>query len=196
MTVVLLDGRKLPNQDWEGDDFTPGAGGQYVTCTDTAAGRDVAYATNGRKDIDGKVYRAHVKPRDPNGVSLPQARDAVKEVTGLTMKLAGHDLGLWTPDDALDHLRAKKGLVMQLWYAAIPRMYRYQLAADFGHAMWASHYSPTSGTRVWDPLDPNLSHHGQWIPWPFVRDAMLEWQRRCGTRTLLVGYVPLQPLAA
>ena len=191
MTLVLLDGRKLPNQDWEGDDFTPGAGGQYVTCTDTSAGRDVAYATNGRKDIDGKVYRAHVKPPDPNGVSLPQARDAVKEVTGLTMKLAGHDAGLWTPDDALAHLRAKKGLVMQLWYAEIPRQYRYQLFAGFGHAMFATHYSPTSGVRVWDPLDPNLAHHGQWVPWPFVRDAMLEWQRRCGTRTLLVGYVPL-----
>lgn len=190
MTVVLLDGRKLPNQDWEGDDFTPGANGKYVTCTDTATGRMVSYATNGRKDIDGKTYRAAVVPRDPNGISLPQADKAAQKVAGIDLVLPYH----WHTDDALDHLRAKGGLIMQGYYAEIPRMYRYQLAAEFGHAMWASHYSPTSGVRVWDPLDPNLTHHGQWIPWPYVAAFMERWRLMGGFNTILVAYAQLRPL--
>jgi hypothetical protein len=190
VTIVLLDGRKLPHQDWEGDDYTPGSHGSYVTCTDTSTGRHVAYVTNGRKDIDGKVYRAAIHPADPDGVSLPQAKQAAKAVAGIDLILP---FG-WDTSDALEHLRAKKGLIMQGWYAEIPRMYRYQAGADFGHAMWASHYSSTSGVRVWDPLDPNLTHHGQWIPWSFVRDFMERFRQEAHAHTVLVAYSALQPI--
>ena len=190
MTTVLLDGRKLPHQDWEGDDFTPGAGGKYVTCTDTSLGRMISYATNGRVDKDGKTYRAAIHPADPNGVSLQQAQQAAKSVAGINLILPG----AWHWAEVMAHLRAKKGLILQGWYSEIPRMYRYQLSSDFGHAMWVSHYSPTSGMRVWDPLDPNTSHHGQWMPAIYIRNFLEEMQRHYGNSALLVAYAPLQPL--
>lgn len=190
MTVVLLAGRKLPAQDWEGDDFTPGSDGHYVTCTDTATGRAVAYATNGRKDIDGRVYRAAVRPRDHDGINLPQARQAARDVAGVDLVIP---VG-WQRDEVLTHLRARKGLIVQVWYSEIPRSYRFQANADFGHAMWVSHYTGTSGCRVWDPLDPNLTHHGQWMPFPYLANALERFRQEVSAHSLLVAYAPLQPL--
>jgi hypothetical protein len=189
MTTVLLNGRKLPHGDWEGDDFTPGAGGKYVTCTDSALGRDIYWATNGRADIDGRQVRKAVQPPDPDGLNLMQVKQAAKSlgytfVTPLT----------WQWADVLAHLKAQKGLVMQLWYGKIPRQYRFQASAEFGHATWASHFSATSGIRNWDPLDANEAHHGSWVPAIYIRAAVEEWARRVGSNHLLVGYVPLQPL--
>jgi len=189
MTTVLLDGRKLPHQDWEGDDFTPGAGGRYVTCTDTALGRDIAYATNGRIDKDGRIYRAAITPRDKDGISLPQAKQAAKAVANVNLILP-----LWDRSDVLTHLKDKKGLICQGWYSAIPRQYRYQLSSDFGHAIWVSHYSPTSGMRIWDALDANLTHHGQWVPATYLRNFLQEFSHRIGTSHLLVAYANLQGL--
>jgi hypothetical protein len=188
MTTVLLAGRRLPHQDWEGDSFTPN--GKYVTCTDTSAGRMVAYATNGRVVKDGRVYRAALRPPDPNGITLKQAQQAVRSVTGLRLIIPS----AWDWPDVLAHLTAKRGLVIQGWYSGIPRQYRFQLAADFGHAMFASHYSPTAGIRVWDPLDPNTNHHGQWIPARHVRAFMEALSRREGVTSLFAAYVPLQPV--
>ena len=190
MTTVLLAGRKLPHGDWEGDDFTPGAGGKWVTCTDTSLGRMVAYATNGRVNRDGRVYRAAIHPHDPDGVTLPQAAQACMTVTGLPFVIPPH----WQWPELLAHLRARKGAVVQGWYSGIPREYRFQARADFGHATWISHYSTTSGMRVWDALDPNTTHHGQWIPARYIRAFMEELSRRNGTTALYVGYVKLQPL--
>lgn len=191
MTTVLLDGRKLPPGDWEGDDFTPGANGHYVTCTDTSLGRDIAYATNGHIDKDGRIYRAAVTPHDPNGINLLQARDAALSVASVKLVIPQG----WHWAEVMAHLRAKKGLICQGWYDQIPRMYRYQLAADFGHAMFVSHYSPTSGMRIWDALDPNTLHHGQWVPAIYLRNFLEKLQRRWGANALQVAYAPLQPLA-
>jgi hypothetical protein len=192
MTTVLLDGRRLPPQDWEGDDYTPGAGGAYVTCTDTATGRMISFATNGRREIDGRRIRAAVRPPDPNGITLPQAKQATKSLTGLDLVIPGD----WHWAEVLNHLRARRGLVVQGWYSMIPRQYRFQLGADFGHAMWLSHFSPTAGNmfRNWDPLDPNLAHHGSWIPASAIRASMEELSRRNGTTHLYCAYIPLQPL--
>lgn len=192
MTTVLLLGRRLPHQDFEGDDFTPGSGGKWVTCTDTATGRMVAYATNGRINRDGRVYRSAIHPHDPDGVTLPQAKQAVRTVTGLDLIIPP----AWDWSEVFAHLRARKGLVVQGWYSGIPRDWRFQARADFGHAMWISHYSTTSGMRVWDPLDPNTTHHGQWIPAKHIRASMEELARinKVGIGHLYCGYVPLQPL--
>lgn len=192
MTTVLLDGRKLPHQDFQGDDFVPGAGGKWVTCTDTSTGRALAYATNGRVNIDGEQIRAAVRPRDTNGINLRQAKQAVESLTNTTVVIPGN----WGWTEVMLHLRARKGLILQGWYGALPRGERFQLAADFGHAVWASHYSPTSGIRVWDGLDANERHHGNWIPARDVRAFVEELARREGTGPgrLYVGYVPLQHL--
>jgi hypothetical protein len=189
MTQPMVKGRKLPRNDWEGDDFTPGAGGHYVTCQDTAVGRMVAYATNGRIDKDGKVYRAAI-PHDPDGITLQQADIAVHRVAGLDMVIPSG----WTWANVLSHLRACKGLVVDGWYAEIPRAYRYQQGDDFAHAMFISHYSSTSGMRVWDPLNPDTTAWGRWMPAPVIRDFLEELSRRNGTASLYVGYVPLQHL--
>lgn len=192
MTTVLLNGRKLPHQDWEGDDFTPGAGGAWVTCTDTSLGRMIAYATNGRIDKDGRVYRAAVRPRDPDGITLTQAKQAAKTVAGVDLIIPA----AWNWYECLHHLREKKGLIVQGWYSEIPRQYRFQNRADFAHAMWISHYSPTAGFRVWDALDPNTSHHGSWVPARPLRNFMEELASRQGrtAEQLFCGYVPLQHL--
>jgi hypothetical protein len=188
MTTVLIAGRKAPPQDWEGDDSTPGAGGAYVTCTDTAVGRMVCYATNGRTCLDGRAYRAAVRPPDPNGITLPQAKQAVERLTNTTLVIPPN----WDWYDLLPHLRQKKGAVVQGWYSKIPRQYRFQNGSDFAHAMWISHYSPTAGMRVWDPLDANTAHHGSWVPATHIRAFMEELSRRMGVGSLYCGYVPLQ----
>jgi hypothetical protein len=189
MTTVLLNGRRLPHQDFEGDDYIPGSGGAWVSCTDSATGRDLAYASNGRVNLDGKVIRSAVHPHDPNGISLPQAKRAIETLTHTTLVIPGD----WRWEEVLAHLKARKGLVVQLWYSKIPRAYRFQAEADFGHAEFISHYS-ASGMRTWDPLDPNTTHHGQWVPASAIRASMEELARREGTRFLYCGYVPLQPL--
>ena len=194
MTTVLLNGRKLPHGDWEGDDATPGASGRMVTCTDTSAGRALCYATNGRKDIDGRQVRAAVKPPDPNGINLRQAKQAIESLSATTVVIASH----WGWTDVMAHLKKKPytGLIVQGWYAEIPRGERFQANADFGHAMWLSHYSRTSGIRVWDALDANERHHGNWVPARYIRAFMEELARREGTgpNQLFCGFVPLQPL--
>jgi hypothetical protein len=190
MTTVLLNGRRLPHQDWEGDDYTPGAGGKWVTCTDSSLGRDVAYATNGRIDKDGRIYRAAVHPHDPNGITLPQAQQACRAEADLPFVIPPD----WHWAEVLAHLKARKGLVVQGWYSKIPRQYRFQLRCDFAHAMWISHYSTTAGMRVWDALDANTTHHGSWVPAHDVRAFMEELSRRMGVGSLYCGYVPLQHL--
>jgi hypothetical protein len=188
MKQPTILGRKLPRNDWEGDDSTPGAGGHYVTCQDTATGRMVAYATNGRVDKDGKVYRDAV-PYDPDGVTLQQMKHAVLEVAHLPLVTPT----TWRWKQVLSHLRAKKGLIVDGWYSEIPRP--YQLGSDFGHAMWISHYSPTSGMRVWDPLNPDIYAYGRWMPATYIEAFLEEGARRWGTGgVFFVGYVPLQPL--
>jgi hypothetical protein len=192
MTIVLLMGRKLPHQDFEGDDFVLGSGGKWVTCTDTSAGRMVAYATNGRVNVNGQQIRAAIKPRDPDGVTLPQAQQGVRSLTGRKLIIPPE----WDWAEVVAHLRARKGLVIQGWYSKIARDYRFQLSANFGHAMWISHYSSTAGMRVWDPLDPNRTHHGSWVPARYIRASMEELARHMNVSTsrLYCGYVPLEPL--
>jgi len=190
MTTVLLDGRRLPHQDFEGDDRIPGAGGRWVSCTDTATGRMLAYATNGRINLDGKAIRAAVHPHDADGTRMPQMKQAVEALTNTTVIIPRH----WGWTEVVLHLRAKKGLIAQGWYSAIPRSERFQFAADFGHAMWLSHDTRTSGIRVWDPLDANTKHHGNWIPAKYVRAWMEELARREKTSELFCGYIPLQHL--
>ena len=175
--------RKLPRQDWEGDDFTPGAGGHYVTCMDTSVGRDVAYATNGKVDKDGRVYRASIA-YDPDGITLQQARSAVDAVAhrSFIIPVAWHDA------DVVRHLNKGMGLVITGAYDTIPREYRYQPKADFAHAMFASHRSMGSGNvRVWDALNPNTNAYGRWYPLPVI----LAFIRSLG---YAVGYVPLDIL--
>jgi hypothetical protein len=190
MTTVLLAGRRLPHNDFEGDDWVPGSGGAWVTCTDSSLGRDIAYATNGRVNRDGRTYRAAVHPHDPNGITLPQAQQACMTVTGLQLVIPPN----WQWPELLAHLKACKGAVVQGWYSGIPREYRFQARADFGHALFISHCSTTSGMRVWDALDPNTTHHGSWIPARYIRAFMEELSRRQGVRSLYCGYVPLQHL--
>ena len=190
MTTVLLAGRRLPHGDWEGDDRTPGAGGEFVTCTDTAAGRALCYATNGRINLDGRAIRAAVHPHDVNGLNLLQAKRAIESLSISTIILPQ----TWDWADLRTHLRARKGSIIQIWYGSIPRMYRHQADGTLGHAVWVSHDSLASGCRTWDPLDANTSHHGQWIPAKWIRAAAEEWADRCRSPHLLVGYIPLQHL--
>jgi len=189
MTNVYLLGRKLPANDFEGDDWVPGSTG-YVTCTDTALGMMIAYATNGRIVKDGRVYRAAVHPHDVDGITLLQAEQAAATVAGVTLIRP-----TWHWDSVLKWLKSRNGLIVQGWYGDIPRAYRFQKdPSNFGHAMFISHYSSTSGMRVWDPLDANTSHHGQWIPAKYIRAYMEHLQQEQGSPVLFCAYAPLQHL--
>lgn len=180
-------GRKLPRNDFEGDDFTPGAGGKWVTCRDTSVGRAVAFATNGRVDRDGRVYRAALSHPDPDGITHAQAAEAVYKVARLRLLRPRG----WSRPQVQAHLYAARGLVVNGWYDALPPAFRRQPGdAHFTHAMFASHISRAMDKwRVWDPLDRNLAGYGRWIPgavmWDFLES--LDYQ---------VSYVPLQPLTA
>ena len=185
MAQPTYKGRKLPINDWEGDDLTPGAGGRYVTCMDTATGRMVYYATNGRVDHDGKYYRRYVIPPDPNGVNFAQMDDAIHRVNA-NLDIVYHSN--WTRAQTTAWLKAGRGLIVTGLYSTIPRAYRHQRGAEFSHAMFISHMNrDLTAMRLWDPLNPDLSGYGEHVPtsilWPFLRSL--------GS---LAGYVPLHPL--
>ncbi len=185
MSQPTYRGRLLPPNDWEGDDFTPGAGGKYVTCMDTATGRMVYYATNGRVDHDGRFYRRYVIPPDSNGVNFQQMDEAVKRVNS-HLDIVYHSN--WTIPQVEAHLKRGQGLIVTGMYDRIPPKYRHQESATFSHAMFISHMNRTlTAMRLWDPLDPDLTQYGRHVPtsilWPFLRSL--------GS---LAGYVPLHPL--
>ncbi len=185
MTQPTLGGRKFPLNDWEGDDFTPGAGGDYVTCMDTATGRMVAWATNGRIVRDGRWYRSQISPPDSNGTNFAQM-DTVLH-TKLTPPLDIIYASSWNKTDATRQLRMRHGLIVTGIYDRIPRQYRHQRAGDFMHAMFVTHIARDGRMRLYDPLDPRTDLYGRSVPssilWPFLQSS--------GS---LAGYVNLQDL--
>lgn len=188
---TAFGGRKLPLNDWENDDHTPGAGGHPVTCTDTSLGRVICWATNGRVCHDGSVYRAAI-PYDPDGITLDQAAVAARKVAGVTLFIP--EPGSWSWSKTSSFLMAGNALIVQGWYDRLPREYRFQDGAAFGHAMAYVGRSRASGVRVYDPLNPDLKGHGKWMPAGNAR-AFLE--NRDGTHPELhyrLAFVPLQHL--
>ena len=172
-------GRKLPLNDWEGDDAAA-----WMTCTATSSGRAVAFSTNGRIVHDGSTYYAAAPHDVGGGQSLEQAQLAVKKVAGLELVVPTG----WQRKDVTTHLRYARGLIVQGAYSTIPRAYRYQAFSGFNHAMWFSHMSAATGNfRCWDPLNPNIHEYGAWLPaaifWAFVESLNFS-----------IGYVPLQAL--
>ncbi len=185
MAQPTYRGRKLPLNDWEGDDFTPGAGGKYVTCMDTAAGRMIYYATNGREDHDGRYYRRYVIPPDPNGIGFDQIDAAVKRVNS-HLDIVYHSN--WTRAQVTAHLKAGKGLIVAGRYDTIPRAYRHQGSGTFMHAVFISHFNRQgTGMRYYDPLNPKTHEYGEHVPtsilWPFLESS-----------GGLAGFQPLHPL--
>jgi hypothetical protein len=179
MKQPTVNGRRLPLNDWEGDGLA-----KWKTCMDHAAGRMVAFATNGRIDKDGAVYRDSIHPHALDGINLDAAAKEIHKVAGLDLVIKRN----WPLASIKTHLRYGRGLILVGMYDAIPREYRHQASANFAHAMWASHMSRATGNvRVWDALNPDIHAYGRWIPaehiWAFL--ASLDNQ---------VGYVPLQPL--
>lgn len=180
MTQPMLNGRLLPPQDFEGDDFTPGAGGAWVTCQDSAAGRMLYYATNGTVDLDGKAIRAAIQPPDSNGVSFGQVAVAIANLTNPTRFLQWSTLAL---PDVRSRLQAGLGLAIDGYYGAIPAAWRHQQNANFNHAMWISNFVPPN-YRVWDPLNKNLSSYGEWIPATAIEPFIRSLSGLCGWFTL------------
>lgn len=180
-----VNGRFLPHNDFEGDDFTPGAGGAFVTCQDTGGGRMLAFATNGKVDLDGKTIRAAIEPHDAGGVSLPQVAAAINKLSHRTLIIPTG----WSVAHAEAWLRAGNGVMVDGYYGAIERAYRSQANADFNHQIWWSHISPTSGARMWDPLNPDVHAFGRWVPIPVFRAfaGSLAWAEK-------FGYIALEPL--
>jgi hypothetical protein len=190
VTQPTAFGRKIPRNDFEGDDETPGAGGHFVTCTDSALSRMVAWATNGRIDKDGKVYRAAVG--GSSGINLQTAAVAAQKVAGVTLFVPTP--GEWDWGRVSSYLMAGNGLIAQGWYDRLPRALRFQDNADFGHAMFFCYRSKASGVRNFDPLNPDTTRHGVWIPAANAR-AFLE--DRDGSHPEFhyrLGFVPMQPL--
>jgi len=180
MTQPRVFGRLLPKNDWEGDD------GVYtnLTCMDTAAGRALSWATNGRKDIDGRKIRAALSPADRDGVNIEQVRQAVKKLSGQNILIKR------SPGLPLVKTMLGKGAGLIIWgrYNSLPRSFRHQTGGDFAHAMFASHRSSSlRAIRIWDPLNPNLEGHGRWIPEKYVYEFMNDYDYD-------FGYIPLQPL--
>lgn len=174
-------GRKLPRNDWEGDD--PIA--NYKTCMDTAAGRAVAWATNGRIDKDGNTYRHAIHPHDPDGITLDQAADEIMAVAHLKLVVKrGAELP-WVKS----HLKTGGGLIIIGMYDTLPREYREQDAAHFTHALWVSHIGSTNKIRTWDALNRRAGY-GRWIPAAAIYKFMYSIPGNAGD----VGYVPLQRL--
>jgi hypothetical protein len=188
MTQPTAFGRKLPKNDSERDDATPGAAGKWVTCVDTAAGRMVAWATNGRTDRDGRIYRAGLNHPDPDGITLQQVGQAIHNVTGLNLVVPI----AWTWSNVSSWLMAGNGLIGIGKYSTLPPADRFQDAADFDHGLFFCYRSLSSGVRTYDALNPDTFKYGKWLNAGHVRafldsgaDAQGHYQ---------VAYVPLQHL--
>jgi hypothetical protein len=179
MTQPTAFGRKLPRNDWEGNDpLAP-----FKTCMDTSAGRAVAWATNGRVDKDGNVYRHSIHPHATAGINLNDAAQEIRNVAGLALAIKRS----WPLASVKAHLKAGRGLIIIGMYYAIPREYREQDRADFAHAMWVSHIGSTGQVRLWDPLNRRKTGYGRWVPASVIWDFMASLNNQC-------GYVPLQHL--
>jgi hypothetical protein len=130
------------------------------------------------------VYYPAAPHNADGGQSLQQAKQAIATIAKLPLIIP---VG-WSRANVLTHLRYARGLIIQGEYSTIPRAFRYQLGANFGHAMWFSHMSVASGNfRGWDPLNPDTTAYGRWYPadvfWAFINSY-----------NFAVGYVPLQTL--
>jgi hypothetical protein len=181
MIQPTVRGRKLPLNDWEGDDPAPVTN---RTCMDSASGRMLAFATNGFVTLDGKTIRAAVHPHDTDGITMDQASAAIFALTARTI-VQHHG---WLIANVKTHLRYARGLIVIGMYSAIPREYRHQAGADFAHAMWVSHISAASGNaRLWDPLNPAIHEYGRWVPASVIWGFLDSLGNQC-------GYIPLEPL--
>lgn len=177
MNAPTVRGRSLPLNDWEGDDPLPV---RNRTCMDTAAGRMLAFATNGAVTLDGKQIRAAVQ-HDVDGITMTQASQAIHNLTGRTIV---QHRG-WSTAEIKTHLRYARGLIVVGLYSAVPRAYRHQAGADFAHAMWVSHTSSATGNaRLWDPLNPDIHAYGRWVPSKVVLDFLDSLGNQCGYITL------------
>jgi hypothetical protein len=179
--VPNLKGRIFPLNDWEGDD-PPVV--NYKSCNASAGGRAVAWATNGRIDIDGATYyKAASHDPETGGQTLQQVGQAISIVAKRKLIIPQG----WHRADMGTHLKYGRGLMIGGLYSVIERAYRFQRYADFYHEIWISHLSTTSGMRVWDALNPDIHARGRWVPASMIYDfaASLNYQ---------VAYVPLEPL--
>jgi hypothetical protein len=150
-------GRLRPRNDWEGDDHSA----SYVTCADTSGGRAVAWATNGRVDKDGSVYRAVTK--DPDGLTLDQLALEIKAVAGLTLILPTG----WAWGECSFHLSTGIGLVAQGWYDALPDALQLQPGPNhFVHDIFFCCRSLAGAKLVleYDPINRDTKGYGRWIP--------------------------------
>ena len=183
MAGPTVQGRPLPQNDWEGDDHTPGAGGRYVTCVDTSVGRMVAWATAGRINKDGATYRSALNPPDSGGISMRQAVIEASRVAGLKLLIPK-----WGVREVTAQLTQQKGLIVIGKYASLPREDRFQDNADFLHCLFLSHLD-TAGNAVrgWDPLNRKPGY-GMWYPMsvmmPFIVSGGYD-----------LGYINLEPVS-
>ena len=151
---------------------------------DTAAGRMLAFATNGYVTLDGKTIRAAVHPHDSDGITMDQASAAI---FALTAREIVQHRG-WPLANVKTHLRYARGLIVIGWLDSLPSEYWHQASAHFPHAMWVSHRSAsTTNWRVWNPLNRDLAGYGEWIP----EADMLAFMDTLGNQC---GYIPLEPL--
>ena len=174
-------GRLVPRNVSEVDDHTPGAHGHLVTCGDSSAAVAAAWASNGREVHDGSVYRAVTK--DPDGVTLDQLATEIKSVAGLTLIQPKG----WAWGACSYHLVNGTALIIQGLYSSLPREYRYQDGAAFTHDMCALYRSLASGVRLYDPLDPDRTGYGRWLPAAVVRKFI-------ESGGVTVGYLVNQPI--
>ena len=182
MAGPTVNGRPLPPNDWEGDDFTPGANGHYVSCVDTAVGRMVSWATAGRINKDGSIYRRSIDPPYRGGIDMRQAVIEASRVAGLKLLIPK-----WSVREVTAQLAQHKGLIAIGKYSILPREDRFQDGANFFHAMFFSHLDTAgNAARGWDPLNRKAGW-GLWYPMTVVIPFMAS-----GGYDL--GYINLEPV--
>ena len=85
----------------------------------------------------------------------------------------------------VNDLKAKRWVVLNVWYASLPARYRSQTSAAFGHSMGVMAVSGDGlNALLFDPL----AHAERWVPLEALRAAAEEWGSRCN-RTGKVIYM-------
>jgi hypothetical protein len=123
------------------------------------------------KEVRDLTNEAIPDKGDP-GLVLPQLIVACKR---FGMHWIGRTGVAWNV--AVNDLKQRRWLVINVWYASLPVKYRSQAAASFGHSMGLMAISGDGqSSLLYDPL----AKAARWVPLSVLHTAMAEWAKRCG----------------
>jgi len=134
---------------------------QYSNCTMASAATAIDRHTLGRIRSTGAKMRSYQGDQS-GGTDLLDARNAWSRGYGQYL-----DVRLRTSwSTFIAALKGRRGAILVGWYSYIPRAYRGQYSASFGHAVYINEVRPSDGALLmYDPLRSTAI----WVPQVYIK---------------------------